>query len=337
MQARIATVGLLSIWLTVLGIVPSIAHASQPPTVQEALAKAYNLKWGQMSGGPYRRVGTANVFLILNGYKFEIPDHQTFVDLYGKTDATKVAELPRLDDYPSGEVLPVGSELVASRDDPRRVFLLVNNMRHMIGSWPTFFAYNLSETRVTKLSNRSIHSIPEGASIGISPAGTPTAKVKWDADDLPTPPRDMNVISSPVLDKPFARGFSALDHGDDPESWVRASATCQRDNGVVSFTLQLETDSVSAGPKGRMQVVLRDATKDLVTIDVAEIEMGGKIPGPSRIRSFHGQATVPIKLAARVTSVGVTVQHTGSSNQLFGIPADDVIAAIKVAVIIAGI
>jgi hypothetical protein len=41
-----------------------------------------------------------------------------------------------------------------------------------------------------------------------------------------------------------------------PESWVRGSAALNPEIGWLSLTLELETDSPQAGPKGRLYVTL---------------------------------------------------------------------------------
>src|ERR1700727_539394 len=56
------------------------------------------------------------------------------------------------------------------------------------------------------------------------------------------------------------RGMQTTMHcGNSPESWVRGSASLDKGSGLLSLTGQLETDSVFAGPKGRVTVAIRNA------------------------------------------------------------------------------
>ena len=59
------------------------------------------------------------------------------------------------------------------------------------------------------------------------------------------------------------------------------------------MTVQLETDSTSAGPKGRVSAALKDADgKTLATATSDEIGTGGKPPGKSAIRNFSSEVRI---------------------------------------------
>jgi hypothetical protein len=80
--------------------------------------------------------------------------------------------------------------------------------------------------------------------------------------------------------------------GASPESWVRGSAALSL--GWLSLTLELETDSPQAGPKGRLYVTLskgclhpvhggcdpvHDPLVKLYTVETDEVSIGGKSRG----------------------------------------------------------
>jgi hypothetical protein len=68
--------------------------------------------------------------------------------------------------------------------------------------------------------------------------------------------------------------------GNNPESWLRASATLDRSTDQLTLIMQLETDSTLAGPKGKATVTLKDAQGQvLATVSTDEVCLGGKPPG----------------------------------------------------------
>src|SRR5215472_10569864 len=63
------------------------------------------------------------------------------------------------------------------------------------------------------------------------------------------------------------RGMQTTMHcGNDPESWVRGSATLNKQSGELSLIVQLETDSIIAGPKGRVVITIRDSAQKPIYI-----------------------------------------------------------------------
>src|SRR5256885_9439795 len=61
------------------------------------------------------------------------------------------------------------------------------------------------------------------------------------------------------------RGMESTMHcGNNPESWVRGSAMLDKQSGVLSIVVQLETDSVLAGPKGSVIASIRGAGGNLI-------------------------------------------------------------------------
>lgn len=137
------------------------------------------------------------------------------------------------------------------------------------------------------------------------------------------------IVNSPPNSDQWSRGMSAFVHGTDPESWVRGSASIDRSNGNISHTLQLETDSVEAGPKGRITVNVYDVAGRKLATTSAEAGMGGKPPGRAVIRNFTGQTQIPTNIAKAAQSVTVSVEHLGRQFGLFGVGFGDVLNAIQ--------
>lgn len=124
--------------------------------------------------------------------------------------------------------------------------------------------------------------------------------------------------------------------GNSPESWVRGNASLDPSSGLLSLTIQLETDSTSAGPKGKLSAALKDSTgKTLATATSEEIGTGGKGPGRAAIRNFTSQTKVDSAITQRVKSIFLDAQCTGSIDRLWNVKLDTVTDAFKIAVAIA--
>jgi len=119
--------------------------------------------------------------------------------------------------------------------------------------------------------------------------------------------------------------------GASPESWVRGSAALSL--GWLSLTLELQTDSPQAGPKGRLSITLSkgclhpvhgacDAVHDplvnLYTVETDEVSIGGKSGGETGIVRRSGSVDIPDAIARQVTHVAVQAECTGSSTQWSG-------------------
>jgi len=125
--------------------------------------------------------------------------------------------------------------------------------------------------------------------------------------------------------------------GNSPESWVRGNATLDPSSGLLSITVQLETDATHAGPKGKIAAALRDSTgKTVATATTEEHGTGGKAPGRAAIRNFSGQTKIPVDVSKRVTAIYLDAQCTGSLSRVFDIKLDTVTDVIKIGVAIAG-
>jgi hypothetical protein len=122
--------------------------------------------------------------------------------------------------------------------------------------------------------------------------------------------------------------------GASPESWVRGSAALNPTAGWLSLTLELETDSPKAGPKGRLYITLSkgclhpvhggcDAVHDplvnLYTVETDEVGIGGRSgDGDTGIVRRSGSVDIPDNVARQVTHVTVRADCTGSDTQWSG-------------------
>ena len=119
--------------------------------------------------------------------------------------------------------------------------------------------------------------------------------------------------------------------GANPESWVRGSAALRL--GWLSLTLELETDSPQAGPRGRLYVMLSkgclhpvnggcDAVHDplvnLYIVETDEVSIGGKSTGDTGIVRRSGSVDIPDNVARQVTHVAVRADCMGSDTQWSG-------------------
>ena len=99
---------------------------------------------------------------------------------------------------------------------------------------------------------------------------------------------------------------------------------------------QLETDSTTHGPCGKMHIVLRNAAcKDLANLGMKkQLCRGGKPPGKAAKTTWTTQAYVPMETASQVASVHVAVSKTGRVGRLWNISLGDLKDAIEVVVLV---
>lgn len=137
----------------------------------------------------------------------------------------------------------------------------------------------------------------------------------------------------------WSRGMASTMYcGNSPESWVRGNATLDPSSGVLSITVQLETDSAKAGPKGKISVTLKgDNDKVLGTATTEEIGTGGKDRGNAVSRNFSGQARIDPTVARTVRSMYLDAQCTGSIDRILNINLNSVEDAIKIIVAISSL
>lgn len=116
------------------------------------------------------------------------------------------------------------------------------------------------------------------------------------------------------------RGKQTTMHcGNNPESWVRGSATLNKQSGALAITVELETDSISAGPKGRVVITLRDAQqKPIYMVTSDEVGTGGRT-NKAAIRDFNSTVTIPVPIAMRAESLFLDAQCTGHVDGLFNL------------------
>jgi hypothetical protein len=122
--------------------------------------------------------------------------------------------------------------------------------------------------------------------------------------------------------------------GANPESWVRGSAALNPEISWLSLTLELETDSPQAGPKGRLSVTLskgclhpihgncdtvHDPLVELYTVETDEVSIGGRgRGGEGGIIRRSASVDIPEDVARQVTHVAVQAECTGSGTQWSG-------------------
>jgi hypothetical protein len=137
----------------------------------------------------------------------------------------------------------------------------------------------------------------------------------------------------------WGRGMATTMYcGNSPESWVRGNATLDPSSGLLSLTVQLETDSASGGPKGYVTAVLKDgAGRRLATAKSEEIGTGGKSGSHAAIRNFSSRVTLDPSLAAQVRSIYLDAQCTGSIDRILNIRLGSVEDAFKIIVTVAAL
>ena len=126
-------------------------------------------------------------------------------------------------------------------------------------------------------------------------------------------------------DPTWGRGMASTSYcGNDPESWIRGSAVLDRLHNKLSITVQLETDSVSKGPKGKVKVYLLDASgKRIGSASTDELGRGGKPGGQAVLSNFTSFIDIEPGTAGRSQSLYVEAECTGSLTAPLNINLDD--------------
>lgn len=121
--------------------------------------------------------------------------------------------------------------------------------------------------------------------------------------------------------------------GANPESWVRGSAALNLETKWLSLTLELETDSPKAGPKGRLYITLskgcnhpvgggcdtvHDPLVKLYTVETDDLSIPGRSRGDTGIVRRSASVDIPDNVARQVTHVAVQAECTGSSTEWSG-------------------
>ena len=123
-----------------------------------------------------------------------------------------------------------------------------------------------------------------------------------------------------------------------PESWVRGSAALDTSTGVLSLSLQLATASKTAGPCGKLTVMLRDSQgNDLVQVTMGRaVCLGGKSTETAAVKNFQLQKTVPQALAQQTKAVVVTLEYSGVQLGAWNVNLQEIANAIRMLVIAVG-
>jgi hypothetical protein len=137
----------------------------------------------------------------------------------------------------------------------------------------------------------------------------------------------------PTKDAVWARGMPSFVYGgNSPESWVRGNAKLDQASGILTITMQLETDALFAGPVGKVTVSLRDCNKkEIAKATTEEVGIGGKDPGSARIVNLSSQIEIETKIAERVCSIHVVAANPGNQSGT-GPTTDILIGAFKIAI-----
>jgi hypothetical protein len=200
------------------------------------------------------------------------------------------------------------------------------------------------------------HTCLKAGNGGCTPVSDPQSKIS--ACEAMADPATINAAFPPKSPVPssvagvgpysgplgFDRGMQSTMHcGNNPESWVRGSVTLDTNTGRANIQVQLETDSVAAGPKGQLHIVFEQSTginpadnkpilKPVYTVDTDELGIGGKRSGQASIVTRSASADVPLDVAKLVSHVSIDAECTGQSNAWFGFITDqDIQNAFKTA------
>jgi hypothetical protein len=130
----------------------------------------------------------------------------------------------------------------------------------------------------------------------------------------------------------WARHMTTTMHcGNDPESWVRGKAVFEKASGLLTITVQLETDALHAGPKGQVSASLIDPRGRSLAVATTEIiGTGGKRPGKAAIRNFTSRVRIDTAIAHRVDSIYLQAGCKGSTFRVSNISLGTVNDAFKI-------
>lgn len=113
--------------------------------------------------------------------------------------------------------------------------------------------------------------------------------------------------------------------------WVHARASLDVRSGLLELVLELATDRVDQGPKGRMSVrLLNEEGQTIATYAMDEQKIGGKAPGGARFQKFVSSAQVAPEVARNTRTILVQADLTGGFVELFGV---DLQRAIQLAAV----
>ncbi len=124
----------------------------------------------------------------------------------------------------------------------------------------------------------------------------------------------------------FANGFQSTQHcGNNPESWVRCSATLDQQTGFLTMYINLETDATHAGPKGQGSAFIYDCNGYLLArVSSAEVGRGGKAPGKAESSTFQATFNLGPDIGNRACKVIVAANCTGVEFRWFNVSLEQV-------------
>lgn len=131
---------------------------------------------------------------------------------------------------------------------------------------------------------------------------------------------------------PFERGYQSTQYcGNSPESWVRGSAFLDQQTGLLTITINLETDAVNAGPKGQVLVYIYDSKNELLTkFATDEIGRGGKAPGRYAESTYSSSINLGTEIGRKAYSMKVVANCTGAIDRWFNVSGDTINDVVKI-------
>jgi len=112
----------------------------------------------------------------------------------------------------------------------------------------------------------------------------------------------------------YANSMPAVQHcGTAPESWVRGNVALSQ-AGVLHVDAELETDDTSAGPKGRIDLVLYDVKGAVLgNVQSSVVERRGRYPGKAKDQrqTFGATVDIGVDIANRVGVIEIRAECVG--------------------------
>lgn len=119
----------------------------------------------------------------------------------------------------------------------------------------------------------------------------------------------------------YDHGMAATRYcGNAPSSWVRGNVSLSA-AGVLHVDAELETDDTTAGPKGRIDVILLDKHDAvLATVESSVVQHRGKYPGKSAKDLFGANTELPGGLTDQVAVLEIDAECVGVLHQAWWDP-----------------
>ncbi|MHA4844530.1 hypothetical protein ACX0G7_10220 [Flavitalea antarctica] len=124
----------------------------------------------------------------------------------------------------------------------------------------------------------------------------------------------------------FERGYQATTYcGNWPESWIRGSAFLDKNTGVLTIRVGLETDALFAGPSCQVLVYITDANGNLLAqVATASVGRGGKAPGRAERTDVQASMHLSPSIVSNASYIRVEPKFLGFVDRWFNVPLQDV-------------